>query len=91
MHEEVRLPSSNKNPRELDACLLLRRLAQLAVLHEHCRTVLREGKRPLSGMELWRVQQVSDLCLEQASRMRGLRTDGPDVPDAVAAEMLRKP
>lgn len=59
---------------------LMRRFRQLAHIHAHFESVLREGKRELSGMELWRAQQVAGELGSMAAVLREYRTELPDVP-----------
>jgi hypothetical protein len=62
---------------------LMRRFRQLAVIHAHFEAVLKEGKRELSGQELWRAQQFAGELGSIAASLREYRTELPDVPGIV--------
>jgi len=62
---------------------MMRRFRQLAAIQSHFEAVLKEGKRELSGQELWRAQQVAGELMQMASQLRQFRTEGPDVPGIV--------
>jgi len=62
---------------------LMRRFRQLALIHEHFQKVLKEGKRELSGQELWRAQQFAGELASVAAALRNYRTEMPDVPGIV--------
>lgn len=75
---------------------LMRRLEQMSIARKHFEQVLAEGKRPLSALELWRVENFAQHLSQIANQLREeevqanadsmIDCSGEDIPGIVDAE-----
>jgi hypothetical protein len=77
---------------------LMRRLEQMTLAHEHFKRVLASGERPLSSLELWRIENFADHLSSLAGELRRelapdaeqmLDCSGPDIPGIIDVPVRR--